>query len=226
MSAAAPPAARRRPPIPRDRFVLHDVDWRAYRRLRASPENAGYRFTFDGPTGRLEVRVSNGPLHESVCRLLYEFVSAFRQAGGPAFWPTGAVTLDREDLGRGLDCDESFYLESLEGAPDLTTNALDLSDGLRPPDLAVEVDVTSRGVRKLPIYAALGVPEVWVWDARADTLTARRLSAAGEFRSVGESVALPGFPLAAAGELIRGRGGRDAGALREAFAAGLEPAGP
>ena len=205
--------------------MLHDVNWATYRRLRASPGNAGYRFTFDGPTGRLEVEMSQGPLHESVSRLLLIFVTAFRQHGGPRFWPTGAVTLNRQDLVRGLDCDESFYLRTLAGAPDLTTNTLDLSGGLRAPDLAVEVDVTSRGVDKLPIYAALGVPEVWVWDAADDSLTARRLTDAGEYEIVPDSVELPGFPLTVAAELIRDPAGRDAGDLQAAFTERLGEAG-
>ena len=216
-----PAVARRGPtrlPAAGGRFVLHAVDWPTYRRLREAPEHAGYRFTFDGPSGRLEVQVANGPFHESICRLLYGFVLAFRQHGGPPFWPTGAVTLDREDLDRGLDCDESFYLRTLDGAPNLDANTLDLSGGRRPPDLAVEVDVTSRGVDKLPIYAALGVPEVWVWDAADGSLAARRLTAAGGYEAVTDSVGLPGFPLAVAAELIGAPGDRDAGELQAAFA--------
>jgi hypothetical protein len=30
-----------------------------------------------------------------------------------------------------------------------------------PPDLVIEVDITRSSLDKLPIYAALGVPEVW-----------------------------------------------------------------
>ncbi len=35
------------------------------------------------------------------------------------------------------------------------------------PDLAIEVRWTGGGIEKLPIYAALGVKEVWVWDKGA-----------------------------------------------------------
>jgi Uma2 family endonuclease len=35
-----------------------------------------------------------------------------------------------------------------------------------PPDLVIEVDVTSPSLNKLPIYAALGVPEVWLYKGR------------------------------------------------------------
>ena len=85
----------------------------------------------------------------------------------------------------------------------------------------MEVDVSSPGVAKLPLYARLGVPEVWVWDHETDDLTARRLGDAGTYAIVTESVELPGFPLATAAELIRGWDGRDDGALEEAFAARL-----
>jgi Uma2 family endonuclease len=33
-----------------------------------------------------------------------------------------------------------------------------------PPDLAIEIDITSRSIPRLPIYAALGVPEIWRYD--------------------------------------------------------------
>ena len=35
-----------------------------------------------------------------------------------------------------------------------------------PPDLVVEVDVTSRSVPREPVYAALGVPEIWRYDGK------------------------------------------------------------
>ncbi len=224
-SPLAPP--RERPPAAPvgGRFVLHAVDWPTYRRLREAPEHAGYRFTFDGPTGRLEVEVSLGPLHELVSRLLYALVLEFRRHGGPRFLPTGAVTLNRTDLIRGAEADDSFYIAHLDRAPDLTVNTLDLSGGAPPPDLVVEVDVTNPGVDKLPIFAALGVPEVWVWNDAAETLLASRLTAAGAYQIVAESGALPGFPLTVAGELIRNRAGQDAGDLQAAFAAHLNAGG-
>ncbi|WP_414527724.1 Uma2 family endonuclease [Nodularia chucula] len=40
---------------------------------------------------------------------------------------------------------------------------LDLSQD-PPPDLVIEVDYTSASIDRLPIYLALGVPEVWRYD--------------------------------------------------------------
>jgi Uma2 family endonuclease len=33
-----------------------------------------------------------------------------------------------------------------------------------PPDLAIEVDITRRSIPREPIYAALGVPELWRFE--------------------------------------------------------------
>jgi len=33
--------------------------------------------------------------------------------------------------------------------------------------LAVEIDITSRSIARLPIYAALGVPEIWRYDGKS-----------------------------------------------------------
>jgi Uma2 family endonuclease len=33
-----------------------------------------------------------------------------------------------------------------------------------PPDIAVEIDLSTKSIPKLPIYRALQVPEVWIYD--------------------------------------------------------------
>lgn len=35
-----------------------------------------------------------------------------------------------------------------------------------PPDLALEIDVTSQSLDRFPIYARLEVPELWCYDSR------------------------------------------------------------
>lgn len=42
---------------------------------------------------------------------------------------------------------------------------LDLETNL-PPDLAIEIDITSSSVNKFGIYSALGVPELWRYNGR------------------------------------------------------------
>lgn len=61
-----------------------------------------------------------------------------------------------------------------------------------PPDLAIEIDVTSPSVNRLSIYAALGVPEVWRW--RQDGIDVYALQGDAYHLRAG-SGALPGFPI-------------------------------
>ena len=57
-----------------------------------------------------------------------------------------------------------------------------------PPDLVIEVEISSPAVSKLPIYARLGVPEIWLTDGRSVRIL--RL-ADGEYRASERSEVLP-----------------------------------
>ena len=207
---AVPPRPRRtagtragRTPAGPGRAVLAGVTWDMYVALRDLPENDRVKMTYDGPAGGLlEIEMPQGLRHESVGTLLALLISAFAEERRIPMRSTGSVTLRREDAGRGCDGDASFYVSRFEAVRGIDDNLLDLTV-LPPPDLGVEVDVTSPGVAKLPIYAALGVPEVWVWEA--ETLTVHRLTDAGVFEAVGGSGELVGFPLALAADLIARR---------------------
>ena len=211
--------------MPYGRLVLGGVTWAVYCALRDAPENDRLKMTYDGPAGLLEFEMSEGPLHATTSRMLLQFVLAYLRNAGVRYVPTGSTTLRSEAVDRGAEADESLYVRSLPDAPDLTANDLDLDAGA-PPDVVIEIDVTSPGLSKLPAYAALGVPEVWVWKADGMTLTARRLDGEGGYAVVTESGELPGFPLSFAAELLRDRGGRDASQLEAAFAERLSQAPP
>jgi len=36
-----------------------------------------------------------------------------------------------------------------------------------PPELVVEIDITSRSIPREPIYTSMGISESWRWDGRA-----------------------------------------------------------
>lgn len=201
MSPLAPPppaAGSRREPLLHRPTVLRGVTWEEYRSLRDKPENAHVKLTYDGPAGGLlEIEMPLGLEHESLSELLYELIVAYAKHRGISYRGAGSVTQSRRDLRRGLEGEKSFYFQSeprVRGK-----RRLDLTGGDPPPDLSVEVDVSSPGVAKLPIYAALGVPEVWVW--RDDALTCHALTDGGEYEPAADSRALPGFPLPLAAEL-------------------------
>ena len=206
---AAPPARIRLPDPdgspPGTRLVWDAVDWDLYVTLADDPAHARFRFTYDEPTGRLEIEMPHGYLHEMASFLLGLFVATFARERGIRSRGVGSLTLRRCRRG-GADGDEAFYISNFDRRPPRGTNLLTLGPDQVPPDLVVEVDVTSPGVPKLPIYARLGVPEVWVWAD--DAIVCRRLTGTvengtGEYEITPDSVELPGFPLTLAADLIR-----------------------
>jgi len=69
-----------------------------------------------------------------------------------------------------------------------------------PPDLVVEVDVTSSSVPKEPIYAPMGVPELWRHE---DGEVAIRLLHSGQtYQSADRSLAFPQVTAADLGRLL------------------------
>ena len=62
-----------------------------------------------------------------------------------------------------------------------------------PPDLAVEIDITTSWLDRLGIYAALKVPEVWRYDGKK--LRVLILGAGGSYRERTKSMAFPLLPL-------------------------------
>jgi Uma2 family endonuclease len=61
-----------------------------------------------------------------------------------------------------------------------------------PPDLAVEIDITSRSQNSLQVYRDLGVPEVWIYNG--SRLRINRLEN-GEYVERESSLAFPNLPI-------------------------------
>ncbi|MEJ7618395.1 MAG: Uma2 family endonuclease [Pyrinomonadaceae bacterium] len=57
-----------------------------------------------------------------------------------------------------------------------------------PPDIAVEIDIHHGSLSKFPIYAALGVPEIWRYDGQQLTI---HLLEHAEYAAADKSRALP-----------------------------------
>ena len=214
-----PPAAPVRLPAPGGRAVSRGVSWTTYLALREEPEYRRVRMTYDGPAGGLLELERPGEPHGAVAELLADLIVAFAEVRRLALRSSGAFTQQRPDLLRGLEGDKAYYIARFDA---VRGRAADLAGGDPPPDLCVEVDVTSPGVSKLPIYAALGVPEVWVWAGGA--ITVRRLTGAGRYETVAASGELAGFPLRLAEGLLDRWADASTPELLAEFRAALAPA--
>ena len=172
------------PAIVRDRLLLDNVDWRTYTRfLYLFAEHPGYRLTYD--RGRLEI-MSPLPEHETDGDFLGCLARALSDEMGLTIKGGGSTTLRRRRRRRGLEPDRCYWIANEPAMRGKRTLDLRIDP---PPDLAIEVDVTSSSLDRMGIYAALGVPEVWRLDDR--TLTFHALDAKRKYTVVSHSLSFP-----------------------------------
>ena len=165
------------------KVLLSNVSWETYERLLEDHrDSSAPRFTFD--RGALEI-MSPSPEHEKFNRRIAQLVLAFAEEMGLESEDLGSTTFRREDLERGFEPDSCFYIQN--EARIRGKDRIDLAVD-PPPDLVIEVDITSPSINKLPIYAQLGVPEVWRYDG--EKLEILKLRDDG-YVEVSESAALP-----------------------------------
>jgi Uma2 family endonuclease len=141
---------------PEERVVLRDVSWATYERLLTEQqERTVPRFTYD--RGVLEI-MSPSSEHEEISQLINQLFFLIAGAKGYDARCFSTTTFKREDIQRGFETDSCFYLQSVSRIRGV--KKLDLAIH-PPPDLIIEVDITSPSIDKFPIYAQVGVPEIW-----------------------------------------------------------------
>lgn len=148
-----------------DRVILRNISWQTYQSLIKDFEaEPAIRLTYD--RGTLEIRM---PLdsHETYKKLLGRLIEAATEELELEIRSLGSRTCDREDLARGLEPDQCYYIQDEALVRDV--EQINLAH-FPPPDLAVEVDITSSSLDRFSIYADLGVPEIWRYDGRSLTI--------------------------------------------------------
>lgn len=179
------------------RIVLQGISWEMYESLRDADENCHVRMTYH--RGALEI-VSPSRKHEQVSYLLGRMIDQWTLQRKIEIAAGRNTTFRREDLACGLEPDNCYWIrheKAMRG-----NEEVDLSVD-PPPDLVVEVDVTSPSVSKMPIYLALGVPEIWHWED--ERLQVLRVVRRGAYRARTTSKELPGFPISVAEDVLKGR---------------------
>lgn len=172
------------------RTLLRNASRETYERLIAEREERRVpRFFYD--RGVLEL-VSSSSEHQMVSRIIAILVELLAEQTGLDVDNAGSTTFKREDLERGFEPDECFYFsENARRVRELVRNKdnIELDAGDAPPDLVMEVDITSPSLNKLPIYASLGVSEVWSYDG--ERLVILRLRDSEGYTEAAESGFLP-----------------------------------
>ena len=143
------------------RTVLHNISWQTFEALlQETGEDRGSRFAYDG--GTLEIMT---PLfeHENPKSNFGNFIVALAEELEIEIKSAGSTTLKRRIANRGIEPDNCYYIQNEPAVRG--RQELDLETD-PPPDLAIEIDITSSSVNKFGIYSALGVPELWRYNGR------------------------------------------------------------
>lgn len=169
---------------PEQRVVLRHVSWETYERLLAERlDSSSPRFTFD--QGWLEI-MSPSSEHEELSYIITSLVNVLAEELNIDVRGFGSTTFRRADLQRGFEPDSCFYIQRAERIRG--KSKLDLAND-PPPDLVIEIDITSPSINKLPLYAQAGVPEIWRYEGQRLII----LKLEGDsYVENDESLALPG----------------------------------
>jgi Uma2 family endonuclease len=138
----------------------------------------------------LEIMVK-GPVHNNFGWLLDRFIVGIAVELGITHRGLGETTWIRPEVERGLEADQCYIFDAAKLAVVRDALARKVNDvaAYPNPDLAVEVDISRPQADRLSIYAALQVPELWVFDG--ETLSIEHLGADGKYFDAGRSRFLP-----------------------------------
>ncbi len=190
MTTVAPPEPR----VPHvqtcGRVSFHGVSWEGYLQALEIVGDNHVRVTYDD--GWMEYEMPSFT-HEVISRFLCGLVRAYCLANGIDLITSGSVTLRRKAKLAGLEGDESFYILRFAEMQALRQRRDFDPEIDPPPDLVVEVDLTTDSVTKLPVYGRLGVPEVW--RVTPTQLECMVLRGDGAYTQREAGAVLPGFPL-------------------------------
>ncbi|MFH1921066.1 MAG: Uma2 family endonuclease [Planctomycetota bacterium] len=169
------------------RVLLCGITWPTYEAILADVDLPGTKLTYD--RGNLEI-MSPSDEHERLKRLLGRMIEAMTEELVIPIRSAGSTTFKSQMKQRGLEPDESYYVanEPRVRGRDQIDLAVD-----PPPDLVIEVEITTSLLDRMEVYAALGVPEVWRYDGAR--LRVEQLDADGSYGRKDRSGAFPFLPL-------------------------------
>jgi Uma2 family endonuclease len=170
---------------PGHRVIFKDVSWQEFEAiLEELGDRRASRLAYS--RGTLEIRMPL-PKHEKAKAIIGDLVKILLEETETDCENFASSTFKRKDMSQGIEPDDCFYIQNY--AQMIGKDRVDLSID-PPPDLAIEVDVTSR--TQLDAYQALGVPELWRYEdgrLRIDVLVN------GEYVESEISPTFPNFPV-------------------------------
>lgn len=170
---------------PGQRIQLQEVNWNEFESiLDELGDKRACRIAYSD--GVLEIRMPL-PKHEKAKVLIGDMVKILLEELDMDNECFGSSTFKRQDMAKGIEPDDCFYIE--HATQMIGKDRIDLAVD-PPPDLAIEVDVTSK--TELDAYLALGVQELWRFE---DGRLRISLLQSGQYQDVSSSPHFPQFPL-------------------------------
>ncbi|CAD5914020.1 Uma2 family endonuclease [Planktothrix agardhii] len=147
--------------LPEQRTVLNQVSWQTFINLLDDlGDNRVIRLYYD--QGVLEIMTPLGE-HENNNRFIDDLVRAIADELNLNLKKMGSLTLKREELLKGAEPDSCYYLEN----EPLVRHKQNINlESDPPPDLVLEIDITSSSLDKQTIYAAFEIPELWRYNGQ------------------------------------------------------------
>jgi Uma2 family endonuclease len=198
-----------------DYAYLEGVSWDEYETLLEEAGERPIRFTYDN--GRLEIMTLSFD-HEWLSELIGLLVDLLGIVLNVPFQAGGSTTMKRKLKKKGLEPDKCYWFrheKQMRGRKKQLNLNVD-----PPPDLAVEVDVTRSVLKRMKIYAALKVPEIWRF--RADRLKAYLLQADGTCKASDHSMVFPSLLMSELEPFLERAAQTDRATLSREFMAWVE----
>ncbi len=166
-----------------ERILLQNASWETYHRLNEEQINvAGLHFFYND--GDLEIRFESYK-HGKYTYLLTSLINALATNLEIDLVGAGSTTFKQEKKKKGFEGDASFYFKNADVVR--ARDEIDLNSD-PAPELVVEVDITHGSLQKFPIFAGLGVEEVWRFNGKE--VKFYRLENE-DYKEVAESICLP-----------------------------------
>ena len=193
----SPSIAEQIRPIAEDRVILHNVSWQTFENLLADIGDRR-KTLFHYLNGTLEI-MSPLSLHEGSNRFIDDLIRALADELEIDLRKLGSLLMKIPELKLGAEPDSCYYIQN---EPTIRGKEVIIVGQDPPPDLVLEVDITNPSDRRLPIYALLGVPEVWRYDGYSLEFLALEN---GEYQLIDKSLSFPDLPAAIIVEYVQKR---------------------
>ncbi len=168
-----------------EKVELSGISWETYENLSRELDKSR-RLRLSYYYGDLEI-MTPSPEHEIYKAVVGRFVDTLAEELDVYIYPLESTTFKKFKQ-ISAEPDKCFYLKNRKAVQG--KKRLDENDP--PPDLVIEIDVTSSSQKRLEIYAEMRFPEIWRYDLRLFKI----YHLVGQkYQEFPESLAFPNIPL-------------------------------